>query len=170
MFDNQDQSGSAGPVNTSSEPQLGAFGPQQPVIGSIHTDHHTPSVGVTPDPVIAPVVAPMPTPAPTIPPAAPTDEADKKDDDLLDNKDTDGLLAIKQTALQQLSPLVGHLEQSPEEEFRTTMMLIQASDDKSLISKAYEAAGKIKDEKERAQALLDVINEINYFTQQQQID
>jgi hypothetical protein len=76
------------------------------------------------------------------------------------------LLEIKQAALQQLSPLVGHLNQSPEEKFRTTMMMIQASDDQSLINQAYEAAKQISDEKTRAQALLDIINEINYFTQQ----
>lgn len=79
----------------------------------------------------------------------------------------DDLLNIKQQALQQLSPLLGHLEQSPEEKFRTTMMMIQAADDQSLIKDAYEAAQQIADEKVRAQALLDVVNEINYFTQHQ---
>jgi hypothetical protein len=79
---------------------------------------------------------------------------------------SDDLLSLKQDALQQLSPLVGHLEQSPEEKFRTTMMMIQASDNQSLIKDAYEAAKQIPDEKARAQALLDVVNEINYFTQQ----
>lgn len=78
----------------------------------------------------------------------------------------DELLDIKQEALQSLSPLVGHLDQSPEEKFRTTMMMIQASDDQGLLREAYEAAKQIGDEKERAQALLDVVNEINYFTQQ----
>ncbi len=78
----------------------------------------------------------------------------------------DDLLNIKQKALKDLSPLVGHLNQTPEEKFRTTMMMIQASDDESLISSAYEAAQNITDEKARAQALLDIINEINYFTQQ----
>ncbi len=79
----------------------------------------------------------------------------------------DELLQIKQDALQQLSPLVNQLELSPEEKFRTTMMMIQAADDHSLLSQAYETAKQIGDEKLRAQALLDVINEINYFTQQQ---
>ncbi|HWT55699.1 MAG TPA: hypothetical protein VN031_01555 [Candidatus Microsaccharimonas sp.] len=73
---------------------------------------------------------------------------------------------LKQQALQQLSPLVGHLEQTPEEKFRTTMMMIQASDNKDLLQTAYDAANQITDEKARAQALLDVINEINYFSQQ----
>lgn len=76
------------------------------------------------------------------------------------------LLDIKTQALQQLSPLVDHLDQSPEEKFRTTMMMIQASDDQSLVKVAYEAAQAITDEKTKAQALLDIVNEINYFTHQ----
>ncbi len=87
-------------------------------------------------------------------------------DDLLNESKDDDLLNIKRSALQDLSPLVGHIDQTPEEKFRTTMMMIQASDDQSLVKAAYEAAQKITDDKARAQALLDVINEINYFTQQ----
>ena len=75
------------------------------------------------------------------------------------------LLQIKQEAMQQLSPLIDHLDQAPEEKFRTTMMMIQASDNDKLIPVAYEAAKAITDEKVRAQALLDIVNEINYFTQ-----
>lgn len=80
---------------------------------------------------------------------------------------TDELLDIKQDALQALTPLIDHLDQSPEEKFRTTMMMIQASDNHTLIKAAYEAAQHIQNEKDRAQALLDIVNEINYFTQQQ---
>lgn len=99
-------------------------------------------------------------------PTAPASPAD--DPDLLSDTDTanDDLLQIKQQALQQLSPLVDHLDQTPEEKFRTTMMMIQASDNQALIKDAYTAAQNIPDEKTRAQALLDIINEINYFTQQ----
>jgi len=78
----------------------------------------------------------------------------------------DDLAGIKNQALQSLTPLVDKLEQTPEEKFKTTMMLIQASDNASLIKRAYEAANQIADEKVRAQALIDVINEINYFTNQ----
>jgi hypothetical protein len=80
--------------------------------------------------------------------------------------DTNNLLDIKQQVLQQLSPIVDHLDQTPEERFRTTMMMIQATDNQALIKDAYNAALKITDEKTKAQALLDVVNEINYFTQQ----
>lgn len=75
------------------------------------------------------------------------------------------LMDIKKEALENLSPLLSQLDQNPEEKFRTTMMLIQASDNQSLIQSAYTAAKEIKDEKVRAQALLDIVNEINYFTQ-----
>jgi outer membrane protein OmpA-like peptidoglycan-associated protein len=75
------------------------------------------------------------------------------------------LLDIKQKALQELNPLVEHLDQNPEEKFRTTMMMIQASDNEDLVKDAFEAAKQITDDKARAQALLDIINEINYFTQ-----
>lgn len=76
------------------------------------------------------------------------------------------LLNIKQQVLTSLSPLVDHLDQTPEEKFRTTMMMIQASDNQELIKTAYDAAQNIPDEKVKAQALLDIVNEINYFTQQ----
>jgi hypothetical protein len=99
-------------------------------------------------------------------PPAPDADTDQPAPAVTTPAGSDDLLNIKQEALQQLSPLVGHLDQSPEEKFRTTMMMIQASDDQSLLKDAYEAAKQITDEKARAQALLDVVNEINYFTQQ----
>ncbi|MBA3758690.1 hypothetical protein H0X10_03605 [Candidatus Saccharibacteria bacterium] len=78
----------------------------------------------------------------------------------------DHLLSMKQEALQHLNPLVSHLDQGPEEKFRTVMMMIQASDDHNKLGEAFDLAKQITDDKTRAQALLDVINEINYFTQQ----
>ena len=96
----------------------------------------------------APMVAST-APAPAMPMAG--------DDDLAD---------IKQNALQNLTPLVDRLDQQPEERFKTLMMLIQASDNSSLIKQAYQAANQIPDQKIKAQALIDIVNEINYFTQQ----
>jgi hypothetical protein len=75
------------------------------------------------------------------------------------------LADLRQKALGQLTPLVSHLDQSPEDKFRVLMMMIQARDDQSMLQEAYDTAQKITDEKTKAQALLDVINEINYFTQ-----
>lgn len=95
--------------------------------------------------------------------------SESQPDDLVNpDSNADELLSIKQQALQQLTPLVEHLDQSPKEEFRTTMMMIQATDNQELVKKAFAAAQKIEDDKERAQAFLDIINEINYFTQHHQ--
>lgn len=85
-----------------------------------------------------------------------------------DSAASSDLLDIKQKAVEQLAPLVSKLDQNPEEKFHTTMMMIQATDNQKLLKEAYEAAQNITDEKARAQALLDVVNEINYFTQKEQ--
>jgi hypothetical protein len=107
--------------------------------------------------------SPADQPAPNNPaPAAPQNNNDPGE------PVPDDLVSIRQHALQQLSPLVSHLNQSPEEKFHTTMMMLQATDDQRLVKAAYEAALTITDDRTRAQALLDVINEINYFTQARQ--
>lgn len=77
------------------------------------------------------------------------------------------LASIKQQALQSLEPLVGQLDLAPEEKYKTVMMVVQASDKPKMLEEAYQAASQITDEKVRAQALLDIVNEVNYFTQQQ---
>lgn len=103
------------------------------------------------------------TPTPVAPPTVSTTPAP-----VLSTDTTDDLARMKQEALQHLQPLVGSLQQAPEEEFRTLMMMIQATDDRTLLKKALDSAKAIKDDKIRAQAMLDVINEINYFTQTSQ--
>ncbi len=75
---------------------------------------------------------------------------------------------MKQQALDHLEPLVDHLDQTAEESFKTTMMMIQANDNHTLLGKALASAKEIKDDKIRAQAMLDIINEINYFSQKAQ--
>ena len=114
------------------------------------------------------------TPAVTATESAPAFSAPVSGDDAVaatpagDAASTDALLDIKQKALSQLSPLVSQLDQTPEEKFRTTMMMIQATDNQDLVKDAYAAAQEISDEKSKAQALLDIVNEINYFTQHPQ--
>lgn len=77
----------------------------------------------------------------------------------------DDLLSVKQKALEQLSPLVDHLNLPPDQKFDTYMEILRASDDKTLIQPAFDEAQKIDDEDRKAQALLDVVNEVNYLTQ-----
>lgn len=96
-----------------------------------------------------------------------SDDDSANDDDSSKTISITELLEIKQQALQQLSPLLSHLNQTPEDKFKTTMMMIQASDDQSLLQTAYKAAQDIVDKDAKAKALLDIVNEINYFTQNQ---
>jgi len=87
-------------------------------------------------------------------------------DDLLDTSSPNGdLAAIKIQALDELYPLIDKLNLDPSERYKTLMMMIQASDNQELVKAAYDAAHSIPDEKIKAQALLDIVNEINYFTQ-----
>ena len=104
------------------------------------------------EPVADPAIQSFPAPTPT-PDSKPAGAPD------------DDLLQVKQDALVQLTPLVDHLELTPEERFDTYMMIIRASDDKGLVKPAFAAAQAIADENKKAHALLDVINEITYLTQ-----
>jgi hypothetical protein len=81
------------------------------------------------------------------------------------NSDLD---SIKKDALTELRPLVDKLNVSPEEKFDTYLLLLRSTDDQSLIAPAHEAARNIADEARRAQALLDIIREIDYLAGPQQ--
>ncbi len=117
----------------------------------------TPSAPVSPVPatdapaqpeVTAPSVPPMPAPAPAMPAT-----------------DLDG---IKKNALEELRPLMDKVDLPAEEKFDTYLMLIRSTDDSSLIAPAYAAAQSISDEKRRAEALLDVVKEIDYLSKASQ--
>ncbi len=77
------------------------------------------------------------------------------------------LESIKQSALQELRPLVDRLDLPAEEKFNTLLLIIRSTDDKSLVAATHEAAKAIEDETKRAAALLDVIKEIDYFSHPQ---
>lgn len=77
------------------------------------------------------------------------------------DSDLDGL---KASALEELRPLVGKLNLPAEERFDTLLLIIRSTDDQSLLQQAHDAAKEITDDTRRAQALLDVIKEIDYFS------
>jgi len=74
------------------------------------------------------------------------------------------LNSIKNVALQELRPLIDKLDLVPEEKFDTYLLLLRSTDDKTLIAPAHLAAQSIADETRKAQALLDIIKEIDYFS------
>lgn len=71
---------------------------------------------------------------------------------------------IKKSALSELRPIVDKLDLPAEEKFEALLLVIRSSDDQSLIKAAYNAAEGITDEAKKAQALLDVVKEIEYFS------
>jgi hypothetical protein len=114
-----------------------------------------------PQAILADFISDDSNPSAPLPPLIPKDQL--KQQDVSASSMPADLLNLKQEALAQLTPLVDKLDQTPEERFRTKMMMLQSTDNQELLKDAYQAAQQITDEKARAQALLDVINEINYF-------
>jgi len=117
----------------------------------------------TPAPA-APIVIPQPQEAPAVPtfemPAVvPAEEPSTSSSDL------DG---IKKDAIQELRPLIDHVDLPPEEKFDTYLLLIRSTDDATLIAPAHAAAQNISDEKRKAEALLDIIKEIDYLSKKDQ--
>lgn len=74
------------------------------------------------------------------------------------------LTDIKASALNSLRPLISRVDLPAEEKFDTYLMLIRSTDDSSLIEPAHTAAQNITDEKRKAEALLDIIKEIDYLS------
>lgn len=98
------------------------------------------------EPPVAPELPPMPeTPVAA---SAPSGELD----------------SVKLDAINELRPLVDKLNISPEEKFDTYLLLIRSTDDRTLVAPAHEAAKAITDETRRAQALLDIIKEIDFLS------
>ncbi len=74
------------------------------------------------------------------------------------------LEGIRKDALTELRPLVDKLDLAPDEKFDIYLLLLRSTDDTALIAPAHEAAKNIADESKRAQALLDIIKEIDFLS------
>lgn len=151
---------------TVGEPALAAV-PAAPVL---EEPIETPIPAVPSEPV-TPAPVSMPSPAPVaddqVAPVEYSTPPATIDHTAAALSSVDSIEQIKISALSQLRPLMQHIELSPEEKFEKYLMMLRASDDQDLIQPTYEAAQQISSEKLKAQALLDVINEINYLTSQQ---
>lgn len=120
------------------------------VLAGVNADADEVEQTAAPAPVTppAPVAEPVAAPAPV--PVAPAGD----------------LAGVKQEAIVELRPLVDKLNLSPDEKFDTYLLLIRSTDDRSLIGPAHEAAKAITDETKKAQALLDIIKEIDFLSGQ----
>jgi len=118
----------------------------------------------TPAPVVS-IPAPLdespivPSETPVVPFQMPTP---------LSSTSSSDLEGVKKDAIQELRPLIDHIDLPPEEKFDTYLLLIRSTDDASLIAPAHTAAVGITDEKRKAEALLDIIKEIDYLSKKDQ--
>ncbi len=72
------------------------------------------------------------------------------------------LAQLKKQALDVLVPVVDKIDQPPERKFEILMTAARSSGDAGLLAKTLEAAQRIGNDNQKADALLDVLNEINY--------
>ena len=124
-------------------------------------------------------VAP-PTPMPSVPPVDDSTPSQPEDDQTPQDSPVEPQMPpssdspstplddIKQQAIGELRPLVDKLNVSAEEKFDTYLLLLRSTDDRALIAPAHAAAQNITDEARKAQALLDIIKEIDYLSNPQQ--
>jgi len=122
-----------------------------PTIPTAEPEAPTPPAASEPTP--PPTTTPEPFVAPTPPVMTGSSSTGSSD-----------LESIKKDALSELRPLVDKLNVAPEEKFDTYLLLLRSTDDQALIGPAHEAARGITDEARRAQALLDIIKEIDYLS------
>jgi len=129
--------------------------PDAPASTGLSLDTTTPPVAEPATPA-APVETPAEPAAITLPDlTAPTDSS------------SGDLSGIKKDAISELRPLVDKLDLPADEKFDTYLLLIRSTDDKTLIAPAHAAAQAITDETRKAQALLDIIKEIDYLNNPQ---
>ena len=153
VLESMNQQGSAAPAVPANDDQPAAS--TTPAEGSMAFEE-TPAAPATTEPATeAPVVADSPATPTILEPAATTTSPSPELD------------SIKKSALEELRPLVDRLNLPADEKFDTLLLIIRSTDDKSLVTAAHEAARAIEDETKRAQALLDVIKEIDYFANPQ---
>lgn len=107
------------------------------------------------EPVIEEIAAlpPLPEEEPTSPTVEPSS-----------TPEAGALTEIKNKALDELRPLIDRATLPAEEKFDTYLMLIRSTDDVSLIGPAHEVAQSITDETRKAEALIDIIKEIDYLS------
>lgn len=140
--------------------------------GASYIQTPTPTPTSAPAPGSEPIVMPGSPVAPSTPAGDATTDDTPLPDRTPDSSDSrpaptdEALEQLKQDALFELRPLVDKLTVSPEEKFDTYLLLIRSTDDTKLIEPAHEAAKAIEDETRRAAALLDIIKEIDYLSQQ----
>ena len=134
----------------------------------------------TPGPMPAPMPpAPMPMPKPVEPAepvSAPIEDIKpapiehKEEEEIVEEKiektpfmekSSMGINQVKEAALRDLAPLLTKLDVPAEQKFDIYKDVIDNYHDSSVIAPAYQAASEIKDDRDRGEALLYIIDSID---------
>jgi hypothetical protein len=76
---------------------------------------------------------------------------------------TDSLEDAKRQAMEALTPLLAELEVGPERKFALSMSAIRLTNNKDLVQGALQAALAIPENGPKAEALLELVTEIDYL-------
>ena len=115
--------------------------------------------GPAPEP-ITPPVPPAPNPEPTPEPATPPFEPDYAPKEEMPAGDLN-IHQVKTAALRDLIPLLDHLNMNPSQKFGIYRGIFEDLRDYTVLEPAYRAATEIPDDKERAEALLFLVESID---------
>ena len=135
--------------------------PDEPETASASNAMQFEETATTPQAPAAPV-AEAPAPAELTIPAFP-EISTPETTPATSNSDA-GLDSIKAQALSELRPLIDRVDLPAEERFDAYLMLLRSTDDSTLVAPAHSAAQDISDEKRKAEALLEIIKEIDYLS------
>lgn len=153
------------PVGPFPEPKVEMVAPApEPIapldsmnVPDLNMPETTPTPELNPPLPPAPAPEPMPTPEPT-----PTIELSSHSTTTLDNhQDNLSMHQVKEAALRDLVPLLGHLNINPSQKFGLYRNIFEDLKDYTVLSSAYQAAKEIPGDTERAEALLYLIESIN---------
>lgn len=132
--------------------------PETPVAPAPAAPVSAPEPAPAPETPAAPAEAPAPAeePAPVAEPAA---EPEISPESKLPPVSPDtNVESVKTDMMRDLFPLMDKVEMTPERKWEIYKQMIEETHDNSMVGAAYEAVKGISDEKERAEALLYLIN------------
>jgi hypothetical protein len=115
-------------------------------------------------PVAAGSVADLELTSPVASPEAPVAEAEPALPATPEIAPVVTLDGVKIEAINELKPLMDKINLPAEEKFDLYLLIIRSTDDKTLIAPAHDTAKMIADDTRRANALVDIIKEIDYLT------
>lgn len=119
-----------------------------------------PKIEIPPAPAPEPIMPEAPTPKLPSEPAPMPNPTPESTSGAVAN-DNLSVHQIKEAALHDLVPLLDHLEMGPSQKFNLYRNIFEQLKDYTVLERAYRAASEISDEKERAEALLFLVESID---------